>query len=212
MPRPAARGAVPPAAAWDWVARQRLVWTEARTRVIAAASPAGPGDRKRDRADAPSAAAAARSRDVPDWSALLAPSASAAAPHPASDDGPAPTSPPRRDYAVLDTRAAVVAALREDYPRDPVVRRAVDDAVTELAFLGHRGGDLTALGVRTPPRGMRWWWEHLGGRVGGQPSGPDTDATGPAPATTAVPATAEAPTQLRMDDVLIGYGDPARPA
>jgi hypothetical protein len=33
---------VPPAYAWDWVARQRLLWREARSRLAASSGPEGP--------------------------------------------------------------------------------------------------------------------------------------------------------------------------
>ena len=178
MPDPA-DVAVPPAHDWDWFGRQRLVWAEARRRL----APPAPTD--------PTPAVAAP--PVPDWSDLL-------------DRGPVrldtdPVGADRADAArrspdwdALATRADVVAALRAAYPTDPTVRVAVDGAVTDIAFLGRRGGPLEALGVRTPPRGMRWWWGHLGGTVA-----PARSDRQPRPAGI----------QLTLADVLTGYGDPA---
>jgi hypothetical protein len=89
-----------------------------------------------------------------------------------------------------------VAALREDYPRDRRVRDTVDAVVAELAFLGRCGGELSALGMRTPPRGLRWWWSHLGGSESSSgPASADPDDT--------------VPVQLRLVDVQAGYGDHA---
>ena len=180
----------PPAYAWDWLARQRLVWRECRRLLSTAAPGTAPA------APAAPAARGGRSRDFPDWSGdhpdLVPPSASEA-----PEPGPA-----LRDYRALDTRAGVIAALREDYPADPRVRVAVDTVVGEVAFLGRLDVSLTDLGVRSAPRGMRWWWTHLTGR--------------PAPATPSGPASASEPTasvplQLRLVDVLAGYGDATEP-
>ena len=166
----------PPAHAWDWLGRQRLVWAEARRRL--APAPTAPAD----------GAAATRPADVPDWSDLLDRGPVRRAP---GDDDPAATD---RDWTALATRAEVVAALRTEYARDPAVRAAVDGAVADVAFLGRRGGDLAALGVRTPPRGLRWWWAHLGGRVDADPAPVEPRAAG---------------VQLTLADVMTGYGDPA---
>jgi len=78
------------------------------------------------------------------------------------------------------------------------VRRTVDAVVAEVAFLGRLDVPLHQLGVRHAPRGMRWWWCHLGGTGlddGGRVTG---DAEEPS---------AILPTQLRLVDVLSGYGD-----
>src|SRR5690625_696017 len=99
----------PPAYAWDWFARQRLLWREVRSRLVATATPAA------------------------------------------------------TRYAPLQTRAEVLALLRVDYPRDAVVRATVDAVITHLAFLGCTDRRFSQLGVRTPPRGMRWWWTALTG-------------------------------------------------
>lgn len=182
MPSPAT---APPAYAWDWVGRQRLVWVEARRRLAAAAAPA------------PTDPGPARSADVPDWSDLLARDHGDGPDHPGPR--PDPTEPtgagaPDRAWADLATRAEVVAALRTAYPHDPDVRTAVDGSVVDVAFLGRRGGALADLGIRTPPRGLRWWWVHLGGE-----DVPGATGTGAAPA----PGV-----QLTLADVMTGYGDP----
>ena len=138
------RSAGPPAYAWDWLARQRLVWREARSRIAAAPI-----------------AAATR-------------------------------------YAAVDTRADVVAMLRTDYPRDVEVRRVVDEAVAEVAFLGRTDVAFADLGARNAPRGMRWWWTALTGEdvegAGGAGQRPATESARPEPA------------QLTLDDVHEGYG------
>jgi hypothetical protein len=173
-----AAAVAPPAHAWDWVGRQRLVWSEARRRLL----PLPP---------VPSSGGATRSADVPDWSHLLGDPPRA---HPEvaarTDAAPGP------DWGALATRADVMAALRAAYPRDPTVRAALDGAVTDLAFLGRRAGPLGDLGLRTAPRGLRWWWEHLGGTV-------EAEAVSQDARPSAAPAA-----QLRFDDVMAGYGDP----
>ena len=170
----------PPGYAWDWFARQRLVWVEAARRLAGTPpEPLGPHP------------------DVPDWSGLL-PAEAAPLPDPAAATGAADGRP--RDWALLGTRADVVAALRSDYPNDAAVRRATDGAVTDLAFLGRLDVPLRARGVRSVPRGMRWWWTHLGGVDAA--SGVDSSARAPADE----PRRA-LPLQLRLADVLDGYGD-----
>lgn len=179
MPSPAAASA-PPAYAWDWLGRQRLIWVEARRRL----------------APPPAAPATPAAPDVPDWSDLLGrgpvhlPAATSDPSTDARPDGGAPTV----DWSSLATRAEVMATLRAAYPVDPAVRAAVDGAVADVAFLGRRGGDLAALGVRTPPRGLRWWWAHLGGH---------------APADPGAATPRDAVVQLTLVDVMTGYGDPA---
>lgn len=171
-------GTAPPAFAWDWFGRQRMLWREIRRRLTEhAPDPAGP-------ATGP----APGTSDVPDWDG----SRLGAVLERSRAGSPVPSE---RDYGALDTRAEFVAALREGYLGDDRVRDTVDSVVTELAFLGRRGGTLDQLGMRTPPRGLRWWWTHLGGA--------DDEAA---------PARDEAddvPVQLRLVDVQAGYGDTA---
>jgi hypothetical protein len=189
----------PPAYAWDWLARQRVAWREVRRRLLTAQA-VMPGPRGRPVVPRPAG-------DVPDWSldhreslpdhVRRTPPAPPPAPPPsdaAASSGPAP----HHDYTALDTRAEVIAALREDYAAHDAVRRTVDAVVAEVAFLGRLDVPLHQLGVRHAPRGMRWWWCHLGGTGlddGGRVTG---DAEEPS---------AILPTQLRLVDVLSGYGD-----
>lgn len=93
-------------------------------------------------------------------------------------------------YEAATTRSDVLALLRADYLDDADVRRVVDDVVAELAFLGRTHAPFARLGVRSPPRGMRWWWQALTG-----------EAVTPAPPPPAVER------QLRIEDVYEGYGD-----
>ncbi len=182
---PTTTATVPPAHAWDWVGRQRLVWSEARRRLAPA-----PASR---------AAGSARPADVPDWSDLLdrGPVRTVTGTGPGGDAAPTAVAATATDWSALATRAEVMAALRASYPVDELVRAAVDGAVVDVAFLGHRGGDLAVLGVRTPPRGLRWWWTHLGGHLAAEPT-PHAAATAPT----------GAGVQLTLVDVLTGYGDP----
>lgn len=99
---------------------------------------------------------------------------------------------------MLDTRAECIAALRIDYPDDAVVRATVDGVVAEVAFLGRLDVALHELGVRSAPRGMRWWWTHLTGRDADEGRS-DLSAGDEHPA--------PIPLQLRLVDVLAGYGD-----
>jgi hypothetical protein len=195
----------PPTYAWDWLARQRVAWREIRRRLLASEL-ARELASERDAHPAPSARTVG---DVPDWSADhpdLRRSTRTGRPGPpsapeAATDGAtvAATDTVRtHDYRTLDTRADVIAALRSDYPVDAEVRRTVDAAVAEVAFLGRLDVPLHELGVRTAPRGMRWWWRHLGG------AGPHEDRSeiDGRDERRAMP-----PTQLRLVDVLAGYGD-----
>lgn len=111
-------------------------------------------------------------------------------------------------YRAVDHRTEVVALLRADYGRDDVVRATVDAVVAELAFLGRTGVSFATLGIRTPPRGMRWWWTAL--------TGEELDPTATSPPAT--PGHREAQQlqlsdlvardpQLGLDDVAEGYGD-----
>ena len=171
----------PPAYAWDWLARQRIVWQECRRRLLAA-----------DPEGSTRHSVTGSGGDVPDW----------ARDHPdlvrstRTDLGGQGAS--ARDYRALDTRADVIGALRADYPHDRRVRGVVDAVVGEVAFLGRLDVSLAELGVRSAPRGMRWWWSHLTGR-------PTPVAPSESPSTSE-PA-ASVPLQLRLVDVLSGYGD-----
>ena len=171
----------PPAYAWDWLARQRIVWQECRRRLLAA----DPDGSNR-------VTATGSGGDVPDW----------AADHPdvvrSTPSDPGEHGASARDYRTLDTRADVIGALRADYPHDRRVRGVVDAVVGEVAFLGRLDMSLAELGVRSAPRGMRWWWSHLTGRPV-----PDVPSDSPS---TSEPA-ASVPLQLRLVDVLAGYGD-----
>jgi len=210
----------PPSYAWDWLARQRVAWREIRRRLLlgevtatrsgtpAPAGPAGPAGPATAHATAGPARASgpAGFGPVPDWSAdhpdVLPFGAPRIPAHAPTDAGQVDDLPLRHDYTGLDTRAAIIAALREDYSADEAVRRTVDAVVSEVAFLGRLDVPLHALGVRTAPRGMRWWWCHLGGT--GLDDGRDSanDADGDA-----VGDEATLPAQLRLVDVLSGYGD-----
>jgi hypothetical protein len=180
-------GAAPPAYAWDWLARQRIVWQECRRRLIAAE------DSRSTPGPAPSTTQPRAGGDVPDWSSD----------HPDLLISALPATPPdaagpRRDYRALGTRAEAIAALRLDYPVLPGVRSVVDAVVTEVAFLGRLDVSPAALGVRSVPRGMQWWWSHLSGRPADTPpSDPHRDSE----------PRADVPLQLRLVDVLAGYGD-----
>jgi len=174
----------PPAYAWDWLARQRVAWREIQRRLVHERSPVR-------RSTSP---AASRPGDVPDWSAD----------HPdllrSSPTVPVPVEPGRtdRDYHALDTRAEVIAALQADYVGDELLRGTVDAVVAEIAFLGRLDVPLHALGVRSAPRGMRWWWCHLGGT--GVDDGRSVTEPGDEHLSTM-------PVQLDLGDVLAGYGD-----
>lgn len=96
-------------------------------------------------------------------------------------------------YASVEARGDVLALLRVDHDREPVVRAAVHRAITELVFLGRTDVPFAELGLRTPPRGLRWWWTAL--------TGEDLDASAPRVA----PPTDDA--QLSLDQVHTGYGD-----
>jgi hypothetical protein len=171
----------PPAYAWDWVARQRVVWQEIRRRLIVSDTPTS---------------ASVRPGDVPDWSADH-PDLTTVRPAPANDAS-GTRSAMVHDYRALGTRAEVVAALRHDYPIDPHVRATVDAVVAEVAFLGRLDVPLTELGVRSAPRGMRWWWSQLTG-LRSDPAPSDARAVSEPPSSV--------PLQLRLVDVLAGYGD-----
>lgn len=132
----------PPAYAWDWFARQRLLWREARSRLTSVAAPAA-------------------SR-----------------------------------YHAVETRAEVLALLRADYARDPIVRDIIHEVVAEVTFLGRTSGRFADLGVPNAPRGMRWWWSVLTGES------PDQPPVGAA----RLPRPIEEPAQLTLDEVQQGWG------
>lgn len=142
---------------------------------------------------------------MPDWSSLLDAAAIATgSSRGAKDSSTASGSDVReRDWARLQTRADVVAALREDYPIDEAVRHATDAAVRDLAFLARLDVPLEARGVRSVPRGMRWWWTHLGGASGSEPAVPHQASASPSDAE----PVRVLPLQLRLTDVMAGYGD-----
>lgn len=155
----------PPTFAWDWLARQRLPWQEARRRLMAEADTA------------------------------LA-----------------------ERYAASDARHDVMALLRADHPVDERVRTVLDAVIVELVFLGRVDVALSERGVATPPRGLRWWHEHLSGgtaAAAGAAIGAGATAVPPAAAGAgpAAPSAPDPPRQLALalDDVLAGYGDPAVP-
>lgn len=139
----------PPAYAWDWFARQRLLWREARARLVSV------------------------------------------------------DSPPAARYAAIDARSEVLALLRRDYLIEPVVRQAVDAAVAELVFLDRTDRSWADLGVRNPPRGMRWWWFAL---TGEEPDTPPPRTAGSESAQLSLDGLAEQGPELAMDQVHEGYG------
>jgi hypothetical protein len=99
-------------------------------------------------------------------------------------------------YREVDTRAQVLALLRDDYTREPLVGEVVREVVGEVAFLGRTRERFDDLGTRAAPRGMRWWWTAL--------TGEDLDVPRAGSPLGAQPP----PAQLRLDDDLNqGYGD-----
>jgi hypothetical protein len=118
-------------------------------------------------------------------------------------------SPAAARYAAVETKSDVMALLRADHPRDPDVRRTVDAVVAEVVFLGRTDRTFAELGLRSAPRGMRWWWTALTGEDldGAAAPGPRHGAASHPPAAEqlhlAVPDEDEPYT---LDDVLGGYG------
>lgn len=100
---------VPPGYAWDWFARQRILWREVRRRLI-------------------------------------------------SRDDPTATR-----YRRAETKAEVMTLLRDDYVWNDRVRQTVVAVVDEFGFLGRTDQPFERLGLRTAPRGLRWWWTALTG-------------------------------------------------
>lgn len=100
---------VPPGYAWDWFARQRMLWREVRRRLM---------------------------------------------------DGDHPTA---ARYRAAETKAEVLTLLRDDYIWNDRVRQTVVAVVGEFGFLGRTNLPFERLGLRTAPRGMRWWWTALTG-------------------------------------------------
>ncbi|MEY3019487.1 MAG: hypothetical protein RLZZ272_471 [Actinomycetota bacterium] len=107
-----------------------------------------------------------------------------------------------RRYATSDARHEVMALLRVDHPSDERVRAALDAVVVELVFLGRVDIALSERGVASPPRGLRWWYEHLAGADGAGPA-----AAGPADPAPHGPVAEPRQLALALDDVLAGYGD-----
>ncbi|MCC5948730.1 MAG: hypothetical protein JJT89_09770 [Nitriliruptoraceae bacterium] len=139
----------PPAFAWDWFARQRLLWRTARERLAATGTPVA------------------------------------------------------ERYRAVEQRAEALALLRTDYPRDDTVRTVVHEVVAELAFLSRTDRSWQQLGLRSAPRGQRWWWFALTGEDVDTPS-----ATPDAPARQlSLEALTETDLQLALDEVAEGYGD-----
>ncbi|MFO7961915.1 MAG: hypothetical protein R6U94_13315 [Nitriliruptoraceae bacterium] len=142
----------PPAYAWDWFARQKLLWRAARSRL--AASP----------------------------------------------------SPMAVRYAAVEDRRDVLPLLKADYPQDEDVRHAVDEVVAEVAFLGRIDVRFSQLGVRSAPRGMRWWWTALTGEVLDGPRAAE-HATSRAPEQLLLDGLTPLDAEPALDDVAGGYGD-----
>lgn len=92
-------------------------------------------------------------------------------------------------YRGAETKSDVLALLRDDLPRDAVVADVVRRTVADVAFLGRTEGRFEDLGLRAPPRGLRWWWT----AVTGQEARPPVVAPPPR-------------RQLTIEDVFEGYG------
>ena len=148
-------GTAPPAYAWDWFARQKLLWRAARSRL--AASPSRLAGR----------------------------------------------------YAAVEDRRDVLPLLRADYPHDEDVRAAVDSVIAEIAFLGRTDVRFAQLGVRSAPRGMRWWWTALTGEALDGP-GAAGRATRSVPEQLVLEDLTTVDPEPALDDVARGYGDRRR--
>lgn len=134
----------PPGHAWDWFARQRLLWREARARIVARPDDVGPQVVER--------------------------------------------------YERMDTKPDVLAMLRRDWEANRAVRTIVEDTVADIAFMGRITEPFEALGLRTAPRGLRWWWT----AVSGEPI---------ESVTAALARTLDDNEQLSLEEILGGYGD-----
>jgi hypothetical protein len=145
--------AAPPVYAWDWVARQRLLWREVRSRLAAVEGPVG-----------------AR-------------------------------------YAMVQDRVDILPLLRADYPADPLVRDTLHRVIAEVAFVGRTDVPFAALGFRTAPRGLRWWWTAVTGEELDRPRRAAGDAGPGGPHQLTLPELAELDPQPALDDVAEGYGD-----
>jgi hypothetical protein len=117
-------------------------------------------------------------------------------------------------YGAVTDRRDVLPMLRTDYPRDEIVRHVVNEVVIELVFLGDVSRPFAALGVTSPPRGMRWWWTALTGEELDPPDATAVEAPAeqtrldldlPAEPNRRPPR--DPSTQLSLDEVLEGYGD-----
>lgn len=151
-------GTAPPAYAWDWFARQKLLWRAARSRLATGGSPLS------------------------------------------------------GRYAAVEDRRDVLPLLRADYPHDADVRQTVDAVVAEVAFLGRTDVRFAQLGIRSAPRGMRWWWTALTGEVldGPGATGQPTQASRTVPEQLVLDDLAALDPEPALDDVARGYGDRRR--
>ncbi|MEX2550030.1 MAG: hypothetical protein WD638_07375 [Nitriliruptoraceae bacterium] len=140
----------PPAYAWDWFARQRLLWREVRARLSRGSGPV-----------------AAR-------------------------------------YAAVQDRAEVLPLLRADYPREESVRRTMEAVIAETAFLGRTDASFASLGLRSAPRGLRWWWTAL---TGEELDGPRQERGAPTAEQLSMIDPVTMQRQPTLDDVAEGYGD-----
>jgi hypothetical protein len=78
--------------------------------------------------------------------------------------------------------------------------------VAEVAFLGRTDVRFAQLGVRTAPRGMRWWWTALTGEVLDGPRAAQ-HATPKVPEQLVLDDLTALDPEPALDDVAGGYGD-----
>ncbi|HEX9766067.1 MAG TPA: hypothetical protein VGA36_04835 [Nitriliruptorales bacterium] len=97
-------------------------------------------------------------------------------------------------YRQMDARPDVLTMLRRDWATNPAVRTIVEDTVADIAFMGRITEPFEALGLRTAPRGLRWWWTAV--------SGEPVEAV-----TAALARNLDDPEQLSLGEILGGYGD-----